>query len=48
MRSHRDEKIRRNADAAEKIVTIAEELGREIGSPKEARKLLRMRRSHTC
>lgn len=40
MYPHRDEKIRRNADAVKKIVTIAEELGREVGSSKEARKLL--------
>lgn len=43
MYPHRDEKIRSCADAARKIATIARELGREVGSPKEARGLLKMR-----
>jgi len=39
---HKNEKIRRNADMVKKIATIARELGREIGTPDEARKLLKI------
>jgi len=37
---HKDEKIGCNADMTRKIANIGRELGREIGSPDEARKLL--------
>ena len=40
MYPHKDEKIRRSADSAKKIATIATELGRDIASPVEARKIL--------
>ena len=40
MYPHRDEKISSNADATRKIATIAKELGREVGSPAQARALL--------
>jgi len=40
MYPHKDEKIRRNADAVKKVVTIARELGREVASSDEARKTL--------
>ena len=36
----RDEKIRTSADAVRKVVTIAQALGREIASPKEARQIM--------
>ena len=36
MYPHIDELIERNADAVKKIATIARELGRKIGTPKEA------------
>jgi len=37
---YKDEKIRRNADMTRKIANIGRELGRETGTPDEARKLL--------
>lgn len=40
MYPHRDEKIRSNADVVRKVATIARELGREIATPAEARKIL--------
>lgn len=40
MYPHRDELIKSCADSTRKIVTIARELGREVGSSKEARELL--------
>jgi 3-keto-5-aminohexanoate cleavage enzyme len=40
MYPHRDEKIRTSADAVRKIRTIAEEMGREIATPDEARQIL--------
>ena len=39
---HRDEKIRTSADAVRKVVNIANELGREIATPAEARQMLRI------
>lgn len=42
MYPHKDEKIRRSADATRKIATIARELGRKVGSSSEARKILGM------
>jgi len=39
---HRDEKMSSNADAVRKVATIAKELGRDIGTPAQARSLLRM------
>jgi len=43
MYPHRDEKISSCGEAARKIATIARELGREVGSAKEARRLLGMK-----
>jgi len=40
MYPHKNELIKRNADAVKKIATIAKELGREIATPDEARKIL--------
>jgi 3-keto-5-aminohexanoate cleavage enzyme len=40
MYPHKDEKIKRCADATKKIATIAKELGRDIATPEEARKIL--------
>jgi 3-keto-5-aminohexanoate cleavage enzyme len=40
MYPHRDEKIRTSADAVRRIAAIAEELGRGVASPKEARAIL--------
>ena len=40
MYPHKDEKIKRNADVVKKVVAIAKELGREIATPDEARKIL--------
>ena len=40
MYPHRDEKITSCADAVRKVVTIAQELGREIATPAEARQLM--------
>ncbi|MFQ5711249.1 MAG: 3-keto-5-aminohexanoate cleavage protein [Candidatus Geothermarchaeales archaeon] len=40
MYPHKDEIIERNVDVVRKIVSIAEELGREIATPKAARKIL--------
>jgi 3-keto-5-aminohexanoate cleavage enzyme len=40
MYPHKDEKIKRCADATKKIATIAKELGRDIATPEEARKTL--------
>lgn len=40
MYPHKDEKIKSCADATRKIAKIAEELGREVGSSKEARNFL--------
>lgn len=40
MYPHRDEKIKRCADVVKKVATIAMELGREIATPEEARKIL--------
>jgi len=39
---HREEKIRTSADAVRKVVAIAQEMGREIASPAEARRILRL------
>jgi uncharacterized protein (DUF849 family) len=46
MYPHMDELIERNVDAVKKIATIARELGRKIGTPKEARELLGLRASY--
>jgi len=43
MYPHRDEKIKRSADEVRKIATIARELGREIATPVEARKMMGIR-----
>ena len=40
MYPHREEKITRCADVVKKVATIARELGREIATPMEARKIL--------
>lgn len=40
MYPHKDEKIKRSADVVAKIATIARELGRDIATPAEARKIL--------
>ncbi len=40
MYPHKDEKIRRCADVVTKVATIARELGRDIATPAEARKIL--------
>ncbi len=40
MYPHKDDKIKRCADVVKKIVTIARELGREIATPAEAKKIL--------
>jgi len=40
MHPHRDEKIRTSADAVRKVVAIANELGREIAAPAEARTIM--------
>jgi 3-keto-5-aminohexanoate cleavage enzyme len=40
MYPHRDEKIRRCVDVISKVRRIAEELGREIATPREARQIL--------
>ncbi len=40
MYPHKDEKIRHNADVTRKIATISRELGRDIASPAEARKVM--------
>ena len=37
---HRDEKIRTSAEAVRKVVAIAHELGREIATPAEAKKIM--------
>jgi 3-keto-5-aminohexanoate cleavage enzyme len=42
MYPHKDEKIEHCADETRKIVTIARELGREIASRQEARRILGM------
>lgn len=42
MYPHKDEKISCCADVTRKIATIAKELGRDIGSPSEARGILRI------
>ena len=42
MYPHRDEKISSNAYAVRKVATIAKELGRDVGTPAQARSLLRM------
>jgi len=42
MYPHKDEKIKHCADVTRKIAAIARELGREIASPEEARKILGM------
>jgi len=39
---HRDEKMSSNADAVRKVATIAKEPGRDIGTPAQARSMLRM------
>lgn len=39
MYPHKEEKIKSNADATRKIANIAKELGREVASPDEARKI---------
>ncbi|MFQ6075389.1 MAG: 3-keto-5-aminohexanoate cleavage protein [Candidatus Bathyarchaeia archaeon] len=41
---HKDEILRRNADAVKKIATIAKELGRDIATPEEARRILGIKR----
>jgi len=40
MYPHKDEKIERNADEARKIALIARELGREIATPAQTRKIM--------
>jgi len=40
MYPHKDEKIKRSADETRKIATIAKELGREVATPDEARKIM--------
>jgi 3-keto-5-aminohexanoate cleavage enzyme len=40
MHPHRDDKIKTCAEAVRKVVTIANELGREIATPAEARKIM--------
>lgn len=40
MYPHRDEKTERNADETRKIATIAKELGREIATPAQTRKIM--------
>jgi len=40
MYPHKDEKIKRSADETRKIATIARELGRDIATPPEARKIM--------
>jgi 3-keto-5-aminohexanoate cleavage enzyme len=40
MYPHKDEKIKESADATKKIGNIARELGREIATPEEARKIM--------
>lgn len=44
MYPHKDELIKDSADETRKIATIAKELGREIATPKEARKILGMKK----
>jgi len=41
---HRDEIIKSNAEETRKVVNIARELGREIATPREARKIMGIRR----
>ena len=43
MYPHRDEKIKRSADEVRKIATISRELGRDIATPAEARKMMGIR-----
>lgn len=40
---HRDEKIKTSADAVRKVATIAQEMGREIATPAEARQIMGLR-----
>jgi 3-keto-5-aminohexanoate cleavage enzyme len=40
MYPHKDEKIKRSADEAKKIVAIARELGRDIATPTESRQIM--------
>ncbi|UCC40858.1 MAG: 3-keto-5-aminohexanoate cleavage protein [Candidatus Aminicenantes bacterium] len=40
MYPHKDEMIKKSADAAKKIATISRELGRDIASPRDARKIM--------
>ncbi|MDY6864056.1 MAG: 3-keto-5-aminohexanoate cleavage protein [Thermodesulfobacteriota bacterium] len=40
MYPHKDEKIKRTMDVVKKVASIARELGREIATPSEARKIL--------
>jgi 3-keto-5-aminohexanoate cleavage enzyme len=40
MYPHKDEKIKRSADETKKIATIARELGRDVATPPEARKIM--------
>ncbi|MGB2582145.1 MAG: 3-keto-5-aminohexanoate cleavage protein, partial [Thermoplasmata archaeon] len=42
MYPHRDEKMSSNAEGVRKVATIAKELGRDIGTPAQARQLLGM------
>ena len=42
MYPHQDDLIKSSAEVVTKIRTIAEELGREIATPKEARKILKL------
>jgi len=44
MYPHKDEIIKKNAEVVRKIVTITEELGREIATPDQARQLLNMKK----
>jgi 3-keto-5-aminohexanoate cleavage enzyme len=40
MYPHKDELVKSSADEAKKVATIARELGREIATPTEARKIM--------
>jgi 3-keto-5-aminohexanoate cleavage enzyme len=43
MYPHKQEIMKRSSDAAKKIATISRELGRDVATPKEARKILGIR-----
>ena len=44
MYPHKDELVKNCADMVKKIATIAKELGRELATPDEARKILGIKR----